>query len=678
MQDLRTTKPKTRFIRLNLVPKPKIFIRNRIDERKSYIVNFIDGYLLMKFSGLQKILMATGGVFLLGLISIKAQPIDLKEQNRYIHNISQLKEIDGKIDRKILKSTGVIVKDYKPIINDFARMREQEIQLENIPRFIDRKCQRQLNNAWQSYIEILQQKQQLFEEFKDKNSILQNSLSYLPIAVSEFAIEAEGKDPNSQLIAEANNLLKDIILYHHYSTQDSGGEDLTTPINTRIEIISQLKGESTGSPNLNTTIANAKLILENQPQVNSLVAQILALPTNQEGEKFAELYDSCVKKASDTSNIYRILLYVIVAILTTSIPIYTIQKLKKSAAIVQETEEKYQSIFETSVEGICQSTPDGRYIRVNSTLAQIYGYASAQELCSDINDIARQLYVQPNRRSEFVQMLQKQGSVSGFESQVYRKDGSTIWISEKARAVCDREGNLLYYEGTVEDITVRKAWQEALRNEQEQSDRLLLNILPQLIAERLKQQQSTIADSFDEVTVLFADLVGFTELASRLSPTQLVELLNQIFSAFDELSQGYGLEKIKTIGDAYMVVGGLPKPRKDHAEAVAEMALGMQKIIHHFNTQNNQALSLRIGINTGPVVAGVIGIKKFTYDLWGDTVNTASRMESQGKANRIQVTEETYKRLKDKFLLEDRGEIPVKGKGKMQTYFLLGKIDRAN
>jgi adenylate cyclase len=191
----------------------------------------------------------------------------------------------------------------------------------------------------------------------------------------------------------------------------------------------------------------------------------------------------------------------------------------------------------------------------------------------------------------------------------------------------------------------------------------------------LKQKQSTIADSFDEVTVLFADLVGFTELASRLSPTQLVELLNQIFSAFDELSQGYGLEKIKTIGDAYMVVGGLPKPRRDHAEAIAKMALDMQKIISHFNSQNNQALSIRIGINTGPVVAGVIGIKKFSYDLWGDTVNTASRMESQGKANRIQVTEETYQRLKDKFVLEDRGEIPVKGKGKMQTYFLIGKID---
>lgn len=629
----------------------------------------------MKFSGVRKILIITGGVFLFAFMLGKAQPIDFNEHNRYVDNINKLKELDGEIDREILKAKSGILKDYKPIVNDFAIRKDYELQLQLIPRFIERQCQRKINNGLQAYMELLQEKQQLFEEFKDKNSIMQNSLSYLPIAVSEFSTKAAENDSDSQLTAELNNLLKEVILYNLYSTQESSSENSTNNINTSIEKITQLKGETTDSTGLNTAIANAKLIVENQPQVNSLVAQILVIPTNQSSEKLSEVYNLCAQEALNRTNIYRIVVYVVSAVLTASIAVYSIQKLKKSAAIVEEAEEKYQSIFETSVEGICQTTIDGRYIRVNSTLAQIYGYSSPEELCSNINDIGRQLYVHPQRRTEFVQSIQKQGSVSGFESQVYRKDGSTIWISEKARAVCDREGNLLYYEGTVEDITVRKAWQEALRNEQEQSDRLLLNILPQLIAERLKQKQSTIADSFDEVTVLFADLVGFTELASRLSPTQLVELLNQIFSAFDELSQGYGLEKIKTIGDAYMVVGGLPKPRRDHAEAIAQMALDMQKIINHFNTQNNQALSIRIGINTGPVVAGVIGIKKFSYDLWGDTVNTASRMESQGKANRIQVTEETYKRLKDKFVLEDRGEIPVKGKGKMQTYFLIGKID---
>ncbi len=208
----------------------------------------------------------------------------------------------------------------------------------------------------------------------------------------------------------------------------------------------------------------------------------------------------------------------------------------------------------------------------------------------------------------------------------------------------------MYYEGSIEDITARKQGEEALRFQQEQTERLLLNILPSPIAERLKFQENTIADSFAEVTVLFADIVNFPEIASQTSPTELVKLLNKIFSLFDQLADQYQLEKIKTIGDAYMVVGGLPIPREDHAEAIAEMALDMQALISKFQTLDGEPFRLRIGINTGPVVAGVIGIKKFIYDLWGDTVNIASRMESHGITGGIQVTDTTYQILQGKYL----------------------------
>ena len=209
--------------------------------------------------------------------------------------------------------------------------------------------------------------------------------------------------------------------------------------------------------------------------------------------------------------------------------------------------------------------------------------------------------------------------------------------------------------------------------ERDKSEGLLLNVLPQPIADRLKQGESTIADSFPGVTVLFADVVGFTPLSARVSATELVALLNQVFSVFDGLTDQHGLEKIKTIGDAYMVVGGLPSPGEDHAEVVAEMALGIQEALPRFNEEHGSSLRLRIGINSGPVVAGVIGTKKFIYDLWGDTVNTASRMESHGVEDHIQVTEETYRLLNDKYEFEERGVIDVKGKGDMSTYFLKGK-----
>ncbi len=218
-----------------------------------------------------------------------------------------------------------------------------------------------------------------------------------------------------------------------------------------------------------------------------------------------------------------------------------------------------------------------------------------------------------------------------------------------------------------------QAYLDQLRIEREKSERLLLNVLPKSIADRLKQGESTIADSFPDATVLFADLGDFTKMSSHVPATELVQMLNEIFSKFDWLAELHHLEKIKTIGDAYMAVGGLPTPRPDHAEAVAEMALDMQKVVSRMNTGDGRKFELRIGISSGPVVAGIIGSKKFIYDLWGDTVNIASRMESLGQLGAIQVSAATYEHLKDKYAFERRGKIEVKGKGKMTTFFLTGR-----
>lgn len=217
------------------------------------------------------------------------------------------------------------------------------------------------------------------------------------------------------------------------------------------------------------------------------------------------------------------------------------------------------------------------------------------------------------------------------------------------------------------------AFIKKLQIEQDKSEKLLLNILPKPIADRLKRGERVIADSFPEVTVLFSDLVGFTQLSAGVSASQLVEKLNEIFLAFDILTELHGLEKIKTIGDAYMLVGGLPTPRLDHAEAVADMAMDMFDAIKRLNSQHNSNFNIRVGIHTGPVVAGVIGKNKFNYDLWGDAVNIASRMESHGIPGNIQISEATYKRIQDKFNCESRGLIDIKGKGQMHTYFLRGR-----
>ncbi|HET6341927.1 MAG TPA: adenylate/guanylate cyclase domain-containing protein [Gemmatimonadota bacterium] len=224
-------------------------------------------------------------------------------------------------------------------------------------------------------------------------------------------------------------------------------------------------------------------------------------------------------------------------------------------------------------------------------------------------------------------------------------------------------------------------WKTALvEEERERSDRLLLNILPAPIASRLKTEPGPLADAFEETSVLFADLVGFTELSSTLSPEELVGFLNSVFTEFDQVARRYGIEKIKTIGDAYMAVAGVPVAQPDHVERMAEAALAMRRCVEHIegatpNGEGHRPIALRFGIATGPVVAGVVGESKFAYDLWGDTVTTASRMESHGQAGWIQVTEGVYERLHDRYAFRPLGTVPIKGKGEMPTYLLEGRLD---
>lgn len=239
----------------------------------------------------------------------------------------------------------------------------------------------------------------------------------------------------------------------------------------------------------------------------------------------------------------------------------------------------------------------------------------------------------------------------------------------------------LMFERIQLEIRDRQEAEADLRLEQKKADRLLLNILPAEIAVRLKNNehyQGAIANRFETATILFADIVNFTTMAAKTSPTELVCQLNDIFSAFDAIAERHGLEKIKTIGDAYMVVGGIPSPTDHHAHAVMSMAIEMLAFAHTYSMAsqaNPHHLCLRIGINTGPVVAGVIGTKKFSYDLWGDAVNIASRMESHGLVNRIQVSEATYLQLKDTYQFQDRGYLPIKGRGEIRAFLLIDSKD---
>jgi adenylate cyclase len=246
-----------------------------------------------------------------------------------------------------------------------------------------------------------------------------------------------------------------------------------------------------------------------------------------------------------------------------------------------------------------------------------------------------------------------------------------VWFTTTMLALNITVGSTIVFTLLAVFADQRKAALTALRAEQARAEDLLLNILPSSIADRLKADAHTIADQFTAASILFADVVDFTPRSEQLQPAEVVGLLDHLFSHFDMLAERYGLEKIKTIGDAYMVAAGVPQPRPDHARAIVSMGLDMVEAMHSSDAVGHLGLELRVGINSGPVVAGVIGRKRFLYDLWGDAVNTASRMESHGSPGRVQITRATYELVHDEFECEPRGTIPVKGKGEMEIWHVL-------
>ena len=343
-------------------------------------------------------------------------------------------------------------------------------------------------------------------------------------------------------------------------------------------------------------------------------------------------------------------------------------------AEVQETVKLRDQALNASSVGVVIADarlPDMPLIYVNPAFERITGYSTSEVLGYNCR------FLQGNKTSQPAVAQLRAAIKAGEHCTVtllnYRKDGSPFWNELTISPIYDDDNNLTHFVGIQADISDRIRAEQALRLEKNKSERLLLNILPKPIVEQLKQFQGSLAQQFPEATILFADIVNFSPLSAEISPLELLNLLNQIFSVFDQLAEKHGVEKIKTIGDAYMAAGGLPVPTDNHAEAISQMALDMQQAIHQFKTEQGKPLQIRIGINTGPVVAGVIGTKKFSYDLWGDAVNVASRMESSGLPGRIQVTAATKERLQDKYLFEERGSITVKGKGKMISYWLIGR-----
>ena len=344
---------------------------------------------------------------------------------------------------------------------------------------------------------------------------------------------------------------------------------------------------------------------------------------------------------------------------------------------LRESEQQVRLLLNSTGEGIYGVDLQGNCTFANPASVRLLGYDSDGDLLGrNMHELVH--HTLPNGDPYPMEECQiykafREGRGVNVDSEVmWCRDGSSF-PAEYWSYPLEREGEPVGSVLTFIDITERRRMETRLRNEHARAERLLLNVLPAEIAKQLKAQPGkTIAEHFDEVTVLFADVVGFTPLSARLSPDLAVELLNEVFTAFDRFADRYEVEKIRTIGDGYMVAAGAPVRRPDHCDAIARMALDMRTWMRTRADQDSLRLQVRIGMNSGPAVGAVVGTSKFHYDLWGDAINVAARMESLGEPGRIQVAEGAWERLQTGYVFEPRGEIEVKGKGLMHTWFLEG------
>jgi urea transport system substrate-binding protein len=346
---------------------------------------------------------------------------------------------------------------------------------------------------------------------------------------------------------------------------------------------------------------------------------------------------------------------------------------------LQDSEERFRQVTNTIDEVFWMTDPrKDRMLFISQAYERIWG-RTCKSIIEQPLSFVESIY--PDDREAVMAAFpkQKEGTYD-IEYRIVRQDGGIRWIRDKAFPVRDASGEIYRVVGVAQDITENKNLIRDLNEEKSRTEHLLENILPKSIIGALKGRQSmplespVIAQRIDHATVLFADIVGFTAFSQSREAEYVVNQLNQLIHVFDQLVDKHGVEKIKTIGDAYMLAGGVPDYQEDHARRVANVALEMKVELTRFNRAHDQKFEIRTGIHSGPLVVGVIGTKKYVYDVWGDTVNTASRMESSGLPGEIQVSEDTYRLLSDRYQFEERGLIAIKGKGGIRAFLLKGRV----
>ncbi len=549
-----------------------------------------------------QLFLARGGYLLpavlviLIILWVKSLAIDIERHNRYLGHLRQVQILDARIDRNVLQVRDGLLTYYDPIVNDLAQIKQLQTDLQRTPNFVDADSRKELDLLLQKQLGIWQQKEEAIFKFQSQNAVLINSLTYFPIAIAEIAAKSTTAPA---LKDRLNTLLRDILLFN-LSTEKT----LIPQIQREITQISTDVTPTPEGTTIKMALNHAQIILNKRDRVNDSVKTIAELPTVPSSEHLAVTYNDRYQAAIDTTNNYRLWFYLLSILLLVGIATWILLKIKAYAAATAQAEEKYRSIFENSVTGICQTTPDGRFLSANPGLARIYGYESVTALMANVTDIDRQIFVFPEQRAELVQLLQTQGAVADFEAQVYRQDGTTIWTVENIRCVRDGRGNLRYYEGTVTDINARKQAEAALQE-------------AKLVAEVTNLAKSQfLANMSHELRTPLNAIIGYSEMSieeiTDLGIPSLVPDIQKIHGAGQHL-----LGLINNILDLSKVEAGKVELFLETFEIeplLTEIAATLRPLV----MKNHNTLVINCPPDLGSMHADITKLRQSLFNLLGN------------------------------------------------------------
>jgi PAS domain S-box-containing protein len=545
-----------------------------------------------------------GVLLVLVILWMKSLAIDNERHNRYLADLRQMQTLDARIDRNILQARDGLLNNYDPIVKDLTQIQQLQTELQHPPSFVDGDSRSELDRLLQTQLQIWQQKEESILKFESQNAVLSNSRTYFPVAIADLVAKNTTSPAQKDRL---NRLLRDILLFN--LTTD---RTLATQLEREIsQILADATPTNEGTA-IKMALAHAQIILTNRERVDKSVRTAIELPTTQHSEKLALAYNLRYQAAIDTTNNYRLWFYLLSLLLLVGIGTWIVLKIRLYAAATEQAEEKYRSIFENSVTGICQTSPDGRFLSANPGLAKIYGYESVAALMKTVTNIDRQIFVLPERREELLRLLEVQGAVANFESEVYRQDGTTIWTVENIQCVRDHSGNLRYYESTVTDIDARKQAEAALAK-------------AKLAAETTNLAKSQfLANMSHELRTPLNAIIGYSEMSieemSDLGVPSLIPDIQKIHGAGQHL-----LGLINNILDLSKVEAGKVELFLETFEIptlLAEVAATLRPMM----AKNHNTLVIDCADDIGSMQADVTKLRQSLFNL----LSNASKFTENG------------------------------------------------